>query len=297
MFLFRASDGYILLDTGLKREESLKSLEAALRSLGLSWSDISEILISHLHPDHLGAAAEIRRRSGAPVRMPAVESEYVRPLAPHQEFFADTAAFLARHGMPRSHVGALRRLANSHRGQSERLVVDGSIDPGERVDFGGGTLETVSAPGHSPGLLCFYCPQQRTLFSTDVVLPKVTPNIGVHWFYQGNPLGDYMRTLARLKAFDVEHIAPSHGRPFTGLGEWIESTRLHHVRRCNVILDSMADRPMSAYEIAIAVWGDDRSLPDRRFAMSEALAHLEFMARQRRVEETEAGGLAHWRRT
>ena len=297
MFLFRARDGCILLDTGIKGEKSLQSLAAALRSLGLGWGDLTEILVSHLHPDHIGAAAEIRRRSGAPVRMPALEAQYVKPLGPHQEFFADTAAFLGRHGMPRSHVRELHRLATLGRRHYERLDVDGSIDPGERIEFAGGTLETVPAPGHSPGLLCFFCPEQRILFSTDAVLPKITPNIGVHWFYQGDPLGDYLRTLARLQALDVGGIAPSHGRPFTGLGEWIDGTRRHHVRRCDTMLDAMTDRPVCAYEIAVAVWGEHRSLMDRRFAMSEALAHLEFMARDRRVAKTQAGGVQQWTRT
>ncbi len=88
----------MLLDSGLRTDESLRSLEAALRSLDLAWESITEILISHMHPDHVGAAAEIRRRSQAPIRMHSLEALYVQPLGPDRKYFAATANFLLRNG-------------------------------------------------------------------------------------------------------------------------------------------------------------------------------------------------------
>ena len=294
VFLFRKGKGYVLLDTGIRTEESLQSLEAALRSLGTTWASIDEILVSHLHPDHVGAAAEIRRRSGAPVRMPALEAELVKPLGPERRFFEDTAQFLRLNGVPGDDVDALRRQASVGSRSFERLTVDGTIEAGERVPFDGGTLEAISAPGHSPALLCFLCPEERILFSTDAILPRVTPNIGVHWFYQGDPLGDYLRSLDRLERLDVDKIVPSHGRPFEGHRDWIQSTRSHHDRRCESILDVMGEAPLDAYEIAGSVWSTDLSLMDRRFAMSESLSHLEYMALGKRVEKVKIDGVARW---
>lgn len=294
VFLFQTETGYLLLDSGLRTNASLESLEAALRSLGLEWRSITEILVSHMHPDHVGAAAEIRRRSSAPIRMHALEAEYVQPLGPDRAFFADTAAFLRQHGVPDAHIETLRRESAAGAPTFERLVVDGEILPGEQIDFQGGTLRAILAPGHSPALLCFYCPEQRVLFSTDAILPKVTPNIGVHWFYQGDPLGDYMRSLDALEKLDIQTVAPSHGKPFEGHRAWIQNTRRHHVRRCDSILAVGLDEPRHGYEIAGLVWGEDRSLLDRRFALAESLAHLEYMALQGRVAKVQGNGIAHW---
>lgn len=297
VYLFRAGSGYLLLDTGVRSEECLQSLEAALRSLRLGWKSISEILVSHLHPDHVGAAAEIRRRSGAPVRMPTLEAELVRPLVPGRKFFAEAADFLLRHGMPRHSVDAARRQASAGASLWERLVVDGGLESGERIAFDGGTLEAVSAPGHSPSQLCFHCPDQRVLFSTDAVLPKMTPNIGVHWFYPGNPLGDYLETLDRLDRLPSDRISPSHGRPFAGLREWTANTRVHHIARCKTIRAAVSDSPLDAYQIAGRVWGEDVGLMDRRLAMAESLAHLHFMAAEGRVERDRSGGIVRWGQT
>ncbi len=296
-FLFSAESGFLLLDTGLKTPESLAALESSLASLGVAWGDIAEVLVSHLHPDHVGAAAEIRRRSGARVRMPSTEAGLVRPLGPGEEFFAKSASFLRGHGMPVDRVRELRRRAAAFRGSYERLVVDAAVSPGDQMEFRGGTLEAVAAPGHSPGLLCFYCPEQRILFSTDAVLPMVTPNIGMQWFYQSDPLGDYLDTLSRLERLDVDLVAPSHGRPFEEpLRKWVAGTRRHHIRRCETILASLSDGPLTGYEVAGAVWGGELSLPDRRFAMSEGLSHLEFMARDGRVDKRRSGGTTRWAR-
>ena len=296
VFLFRRREGFLLLDSGIRSGDSLLALESALGSLGADWSAITEIVISHLHPDHVGAAAEIRRRAGAPVRMPTLESELVKPLGPNRKYFGEAAEFLKQNGVPDEHVDSMRRQASAGKGAFERLLVDGHVDEGDRIDFDGGSVEAISAPGHSPALLCFYCPEQRVLFSTDAILPRVTPNIGVQWFYQGDPLGDYMRSLDKLEKLEATRIVPSHGRPFEGHREWIDSTRRHHVRRCDTIFDAMGESPVDAYRIAGAVWGEDRSLFDRRAAMSESLSHLRYMALGHRVEQIDIDGIAHWKR-
>ena len=296
VFLFRARNGYLLLDTGIRSEDCLLALEASLGSLGVPWSSIREILVSHLHPDHLGAAAEIRRRSGAPVRMPGREAKLVEPLGPNRKFFAEAAEFSLANGIPADQVDSMRRQARVGARASERLVVDGSIAAGELIEFQGGTLEAVAAPGHSPAQLCFYCADQRVLFSTDAILPRVTPNIGVQWFYQDDPLGDYFETLSVLEALEVGSVVPSHGKPFRGHREWIANTRRHHARRCGTILAAMSDEPIDAYKIAGSVWGEGRSLMDRRFAMAEALSHLQYMAVRRKVERVSINGIAHWKR-
>lgn len=296
VFLFRRGRNCLLLDTGLRTPESLGSLEAAMGSLGFGWNSIEEVLVSHLHADHVGAAAEIRRRSGATVRMPPDEARLVRPLSPGQRFFAEAAAFMNGHGVPPDEVAAMQAGAAAGAGDYERLVVDGGLEPGDRIEFDGGCLEAIAAPGHSPAQLCFLWAERRVLFSTDAILPKITPNIGVHWFYQGDPLGDYFRTLERLHALEVGRVVPSHGRPFEGHRDWIDGTRRHHRKRCDSIAATLGSEPIHAYEIAGRIWGVDRSLMERRFAMAESLSHLHYMAIEGRVLRVETNGTARWAR-
>lgn len=295
VFLFRQPDGYLLLDAGLKTEESLLALEASLASLNLDWRVIARILISHMHPDHVGAAAEIRRRSGAPIRMHPVEAEMVKPRAPGRRFFDRAESYMHAHGVPQTDIDAMREEASGVSERMERFLADEPIEDGDTIAFSGGTLRAVMAPGHSPAMLCFHCPEQRLLFSTDAILERTTPNIGVHWFYQGNPLGEYFNSLRALELLDIDKVLPSHGRPFTGHREWIAGVRSHHLKRCNQILAAVRGRPLHAYDIAGVVWGQERPAASRRFAMAEALAHLEYMSREGRVEQQTQNNVTLWK--
>ncbi len=294
-FLFRQSSGYLLLDTGLKTDESLASLDAAIESLNLDWLAITRILISHMHPDHIGAAAELRRRSGAPIQMHPDEAHMVKPREPGYKFFEFAEPHMQEHGVPQVDIDAMKAEAGNVSDSMERLVPDESIEGGDTIEFVGGTLKTIMAPGHSPALMCFHCPEQHILFSTDAILERTTPNIGVHWFYQGNPLGEYLNSLRILELLDVDKVVPSHGRPFEGHREWIAGVRKHHRKRCGQVLDVVKDRALPAYEIAGAIWGENRSAGTRRFAMAEGLSHLEYMSHEGRVEQQSQNGVTLWK--
>ncbi len=70
-YILSEGDEVALVDTGWPR--SWPRIEAALRTLGRTPADISAILLTHAHPDHVGGAEAARKASGAPVRVHADE--------------------------------------------------------------------------------------------------------------------------------------------------------------------------------------------------------------------------------
>lgn len=52
--LVALDEGFLLIDSGVATEECFEILEAALQKLGISWSDIRTLLLTHYHPDHIG---------------------------------------------------------------------------------------------------------------------------------------------------------------------------------------------------------------------------------------------------
>ena len=82
--------------------------------------------------------------------MPAIEAELAKPLGPNRRFFAEAAEFLRQNGVPSDHVDTLRREATASAGTFERLVVDGTIDQGERIKFEGGRLSRFPLQGIPP---------------------------------------------------------------------------------------------------------------------------------------------------
>lgn len=294
-YLFRTADGYLLIDCGLAGDDTFDAFAQAFREINIDWRAVSRIWISHMHPDHFGGAARARKLSGAPVFMHPHEAAFVGPRDDSQ-FFQETEIFLARHGMPGDVIETIRGDAGKMAALVERFQPDAELRPGDRFEYAGGEVETISAPGHSPALLCFHDAARRILFSTDAVLEKISPNIGVHHFYDANPLGEYFDTLARLERLPVDLVVPAHGNPFEGLAEWIAGTRAHHRGRLNKVAEAAAGSPpKSGWEISGLVWSDRLSPGQRRLALAEALSHLEFLARSGGAEKSEVDGVVHWR--
>ena len=293
-YLFRQSDGWLLVDCGLNTDETFAAFDEAFAQIGLGWTAIGRILVSHMHPDHVGGAARARKLSGAPVWMHPAEARWVRPRDPEEQFFEGTAKYLLEHGVPAEAVEQMREDARGMADSMDRFHPDEKLEEGMAFDYEGGRLEALSAPGHSLALLCFLDRANRTLYSTDAILENITPNIGVHPFSAENPLGEYFDSLAKLERLDVDRIVPSHGAPFSGHREWIASTRRHHRERCDKLAGMIADRPRHGFDIAREHWGPKRPAAQLRFAMAEALSHLEFLARTGRAAKSQVDGVLHW---
>src|SRR3954470_1664386 len=69
-------DPLTLVDTGPGNEEALTALEAGLAAHGIRLEDVEQVLVTHHHLDHVGLAAEIRRRSGARIGMLGRAADY-----------------------------------------------------------------------------------------------------------------------------------------------------------------------------------------------------------------------------
>src|SRR5918994_972083 len=79
---------------------------------------------------------------------------------------------------------------------------DGAVIEGDGV-----TLIAVATPGHASDHLCYYLPEEKALFTGDVVLSGSTSVIPAG----DGDLLDYMSSLRRLRALDVRRIYSAHG--------------------------------------------------------------------------------------
>src|SRR5258708_29516806 len=78
VYLVALSDGYQLIDCGMNTEAAFETLRTAMEKRGLAWTDIRQILLTHMHPDHMGMAARLLELSGAQLAMHEVELRYLK---------------------------------------------------------------------------------------------------------------------------------------------------------------------------------------------------------------------------
>lgn len=283
-------DDNLLIDTGWPSEEAKEALQSSLKSLGLSFSKIKKIVVSHLHPDHFGLADLIQRDApDAKVFMHKADAAGI--LHNQQEFDAfidELHAWLGTHGTPPTMLADMLRASRETLRFFElprpNMLVEGgeTIKVGEKWNF-----QIIATPGHTIGMICLYDKKSRTLFSGDHILPTITPNVSLGPRYKGNPLGDYLDSLKKLSNIQAGKVLPSHENIFTNLGERIAQIELHHEQRLNeavlVLENSGSDgRGQSAFEIAsklhwnTAEW-KDLTPWDKRAALMETLAHLQYL--------------------
>ena len=175
---------------------------------------------------------------------------------------------------------------------------DRGLKHGETIDTGYFRLQVIWTPGHSPGHICLYEPFKKVLFTGDHVLPVITPNISIHTEANGNPLSDYLQSLKLLENIDMELGLPAHEDPFTDLQKRIEQLLVHHEERKQEIIEKLRNEVKTAYDISSLItwmegqmtWSEMGPI-DRRIAVTEALAHLEALRVEERIERVQDGTL------
>jgi glyoxylase-like metal-dependent hydrolase (beta-lactamase superfamily II) len=290
-------DPLTLIDPGPRIAETEAALERGVRDAGHELADIELVVLTHQHHDHVGLAAEVRRRSGA--RVAAIE-----PLARYMGEIEDAmerddvyaGAVMARHGVGAEVVGTLQGMSRTMRRFSEGVSVEVVLGEGESVRLGGRDFEIHRRPGHSPTDTVLLEQRSGLLVGGDHLMEHVSSNPIAHY-----PTGDtrdpveaassrawpgalcgYLDSMRQTAAMEVALVLPGHGEPFADHRGLVDRRIAHHERRARKILGEVNGERTGA-NIAELLW---RRLPISHtyLALSEVLGHLELLERRGEVE-------------
>jgi glyoxylase-like metal-dependent hydrolase (beta-lactamase superfamily II) len=278
-YLLRGGTGWTLVDTGL----GVPGAGAVWRQVvgGLD-APLERVVITHLHVDHIGAAADVAPLSEGPVLQGRLDRE--QAVAAYDPAWAEALArhFLA-HGLPAPEASAvegswraLAALANTAPTQP--------LDAGDRLDG----WEVVALPGHADGHIGLL--RDGVLVSGDALLPDISPTIGVWPGCDPDPLAAYLATLDRLVAMAPRVVLPGHGEPVADPPGRARQIREHHRERLDRAAAALGRAPRTGYEVSRDLWPDDLDPGQRSFAVAESLAHLRRLVAEGRAAESSAGG-------
>ncbi|MGL4609783.1 MAG: MBL fold metallo-hydrolase [Trueperaceae bacterium] len=205
VYLFKGKQGLVLIDTSVVG--SLKMLKAQLKHNGFQLGDITHILITHAHIDHVGGLAEIQATTKAEVWVHELDAPFVRrgeapPYAPASSLSFQDKLLGKLTGI---FVGERQPAAPVHR----------EIKSGEVLSELWEGLNLLHLPGHSPGHSGFYFSNKRVLIGGDVMM-HIMP-----WL--SRPLATFttnMRqadeSIFQVAAMNVLTLAVGHGEPLIG---------------------------------------------------------------------------------
>jgi glyoxylase-like metal-dependent hydrolase (beta-lactamase superfamily II) len=154
-----------------------------------------------------------------------------------------------------------------------------------------GRLLAVWTPGHTAGHLCYVDTRSGKMLTGDHVLDPITPHVGVWHEHRGDPLGDYIDSLQKVKTIGATGVLPAHGEPFPDLDRRVDQLLEHEETREGQVLDRLSTAgSASAADIARSLpWTrknrdfTELSEAHQQFAVAETIAHLEHLRLGRRV--------------
>lgn len=286
-YLIQGDNGHLLIDSGWNTDEALDSLRSQLAERGISIEDISQIVFTHVHPDHYGLAGRLKQLSQATISIHCLEKELIEPrYIKMGGLLEQLEHWLHINGVMTDELSQLQTASLEMAKFVAYIMPDITLRGGETISTGLFSFQVIWTPGHSPGHICLYEPAQKILVTGDHILPTITPNVGLHPQSTENPLGDYLSSVSAIKELDVNLVLPGHENPFTGLQPRIEELIERHKQRNLEILQAIMAEPKTPYQISIEIasasdangMGWQNLAPiDKRLAILETIAHLESM--------------------
>jgi glyoxylase-like metal-dependent hydrolase (beta-lactamase superfamily II) len=281
-------DPVTLVDPGMVIPESMAMVEGLLGSAGLSVAEVDQVVVTHGHPDHYGAAGWVAERSGAVVLSSAAEQARILRLERPGwlELLADLGipeAYLETFPAVREEIVPLLHLPDP---SALRSVSDG-----DRLAAGGRSWTVMETPGHAVGHVSLWDGASSTLLSGDHLLPRITPNPFVE--ADDGPTGrrhsliEYLDSLDRFVALDPAVGLPGHGPEYTDVPQLVERLRTHHARRADRILaEVVALGEPTPYELSCRLFPD---LADFAviLGLSEVIGHLDLLVAEGRALQVE----------
>jgi len=282
VYLLRGPQGWTIIDTGIHTPESEAAWRELFHMLNFTPAQITQIVLTHVHPDHFGMAGwlqHLAQEAGCmvPVLLSPLEDYQVDAVWRPGE--RNVENWLEANGMPDDfarkvgdYIGDTRAMTLPH---PTTLT---QIQPGTTLRLGERDFQLIDAPGHSDGQLLLYDAADRLLICGDQVLAMITPNIGLWPHTLPEPLRRFMESLQALRALDVRMALPGHRHLIEDWQGRIDELLIHHNQRLAHTLTLLAAGHQTPYAVAQHLFDTSNFTPHEwRFALAESLAHLDYL--------------------
>jgi glyoxylase-like metal-dependent hydrolase (beta-lactamase superfamily II) len=296
LWLLEDGETFTAVDTGIAMDAVKQAWKSALAGRHLSRQ-----IVTHFHPDHLGLAGWLEAETGAPLWM--TQGEYLTAsaiaagLAPFD--IPSMVALFRRHGLDAERCAALEARGNAYRRGVP--VIPATFQPifdDNILRIGAHDWRVLIGHGHAPEHASLYCAELQVLIAGDMLLPRISTNVSAYAAAPGlDTLKLYLDSIERLTDLPEDTLVlPSHGRPFRGIHERVAELHAHHAARCADLLAACTDGPRCAGDLLAVLFGRPIDDPHQTlFAMGEAIAHLNYLEHQSRLERSSENGTILYR--
>ncbi len=301
LWLLEADDGWAAVDTGIFTE---LSKDVWRQTIGQVMGDkpINHVVVTHLHPDHVGCAGWLTDEYGIDLWMTREEYLLCRVLVADtgREAPEEGISFYRAAGFPEDALHNYQKMFGLF-GKYVAPLPEAykRLTDGDCLEFAGHTWEVIVGRGHSVEHACFYDEERNLFVSGDQLLPTISSNVSVYPTEpKANPLQDWIDSLRMLKERLPEDVLvlPAHGKPFRGAHERLDEMIKEHLDGCDALLEQCKE-PKRAVDTFAALFKSKISDSNLIMATGEAVAHMNYLANEGSiVYEADDDGVNWYRR-
>lgn len=243
-YMLKDADGAVLIDAGCGFSECYQKLKGFLAEHGLEPRDVHTVVLTHAHPDHMGAMPFLLEEASPRIWLHPLE----KPLAIDNK--------LLNESFDMSHIADYYSERLGEVESADILDYFSALCPmgaaeatdtmveGDTLELGGRSFTVLHTPGHAPGHVSLYEPEDRVLLSGDVIGAVVA------WYCpSGGGARGYLESLDKIEALDIDVIMPSHGDDMTDPKRAIDDTRSFLLAREDRIIQMLSSGGKTLLEL------------------------------------------------
>jgi glyoxylase-like metal-dependent hydrolase (beta-lactamase superfamily II) len=278
--------GLMLIDCGGAGDPTATDgLENALALAGFSLADVSVLVGTHTHSDHIGPAEHVLAVSGATFWMHPDTAHFYDAMRRPAEIAAARRRRAHAEGVPDDLLGEFADVREETDGVMAAVEPHRALVDGVRLPSAVGDWQAIATPGHAPSHVCLIQPEHGIAIVGDVLMSVLSPYFD--YGYSEDPYAEHLSSLDRLAALDgVTLVLPGHGRPFGDIGEVVARQRQEYRDRVADLMALVETIDGGAWDLAAALFDERPSGEPGVTHTTELSSYLLHMRRRGALERT-----------
>ncbi|MCA0970179.1 MBL fold metallo-hydrolase [Halobacillus litoralis] len=278
-------DQMTLIDAGVQTKEAWDAVRTQLKELGYQPEDISQVVLTHHHPDHMGLVnyfPNVSVVAGHPKLEPWLERDE-RFFTRYEQFFYH---MYEESGVPDKYYGLLKALRKPLKWTAEGTLTH-SLTEGQRIP-GHEEWMTIETPGHAQSHLSFVRQADGLMIAGDHLLHHISSNPLLEPPYEEGeprprPLLQYRHSMQKVLELSIREVYPGHGKAFTDVEPLILKRLKKQEERAEKVRLMFKEGPMNAFEVCQLLFPKHIEA-QFGLTMSETIGQLDYLEDTKQLE-------------
>ncbi|MEZ6138523.1 MAG: MBL fold metallo-hydrolase [Pirellulaceae bacterium] len=277
VYLLEDGKGLTLVDTGVRSKECREALNAALSHPDIESHQLTRVIVTHFHPDHMGLAGEYAR-DGVELWTSRTAWLNCQLLLSNKQLLPlpSEVAFMQRAGLTGIELEGFRRRAANRYSALVAPPPDHFVPllDSQMLSIGRRVWRVAMTYGHAAEHISLW--SDEVVISGDQILPSISSNLTVPYTESDvDVIGEWLRSCRSLMqiANNKALCLPGHQRPFYGTLNRLQQLE-ENIRKTLERLQAIAAQPTAAIDCVEQVYGRAIVADEKRVLLPEIVGML-----------------------